>query len=198
MRENETVETLSSSALDLSEKHGFPNDAAHSRFHLGHARVQLGRELPESIALIRGAIDTLVQVGNRISIPRYFTYQADAQLRANAIGEALETVEKALNFNPEDAVERPETFRIRGERRLKLGDLQLAEGDFRDSIAMARSMSAKAWELRASMSLTRLLDTQGRRDEARAMLPDIYNWFTEGFDTPDLKDAKALLDELSV
>jgi predicted ATPase len=63
---------------------------------------------------------------------------------------------------------------------------------------MARSMSAKAWELRASMSLTRLLDTQGRRDEARAMLADIYNWFTEGFDTPDLKDAKALLDELSV
>jgi predicted ATPase len=57
-------------------------------------------------------------------------------------------------------------------------------------------MSAKAWELRATMSLARLLDKQGRRDEARRMLADIYNWFTEGFDTADLKDARALLDEL--
>jgi predicted ATPase len=57
-------------------------------------------------------------------------------------------------------------------------------------------MQAKAWELRATISLARLLDTQGRRDEARTMLADIYNWFTEGFDTADLKDAKALIDEL--
>jgi predicted ATPase len=57
-------------------------------------------------------------------------------------------------------------------------------------------MSAKAWELRATMSLARLLDKQGRRDEARRMLADIYNWFTEGFDTADLKDARASLDEL--
>ena len=58
-------------------------------------------------------------------------------------------------------------------------------------------MSAKAWELRATMSLARLLDRQRHRDEARAMLAAIYNWFTEGFDTADVKDAKALLDELS-
>ena len=57
-------------------------------------------------------------------------------------------------------------------------------------------MGAKAWELRATMSLARLLASQGRRDEARAMLAEIYGWFTEGFDTPDLKDAKVLLDEL--
>ena len=151
---------------------------------------------PRDIELIREGIDTLVQVGNRISIPHVMTYLADAQLRAGAIGEALETIEQALSFNPEDAVERPETLRIRGEIRLKLGDSQLAEADFRDSIAMARSMSAKAWELRATMSLARLLDSQGRRDEARTMLADIYNWFTEGFDTADLKDAKALLEKL--
>jgi predicted ATPase len=58
-------------------------------------------------------------------------------------------------------------------------------------------MPAKLWELRATMSLARLLDKQGRRDEARTMLPDIYNWFTEGFDTADLKEAKALLEELN-
>jgi predicted ATPase len=57
-------------------------------------------------------------------------------------------------------------------------------------------MSAKAWELRATTSLARLLDRRHRRDEARAMLAEIFNWFTEGFDTADLKDAKALLDEL--
>ena len=58
-------------------------------------------------------------------------------------------------------------------------------------------MKAKAWELRATMSLARLLAKQGRRDEARTMLAAIYNWFTEGFDTPDLKDAKVLLDQLA-
>lgn len=58
-------------------------------------------------------------------------------------------------------------------------------------------MSAKAWELRATMSLARLLASQGKRDEARTMLADIYTWFTEGFDTTDLKEAKALLIELA-
>ena len=68
---------------------------------------------------------------------------------------------------------------------------------FRDAIEVARRQCAKSLELRATMSLARLLAEQGKRDEARAMLADIYNWFTEGFDTADLKDAKALLDELS-
>jgi len=62
---------------------------------------------------------------------------------------------------------------------------------------MARSMGAKAWELRTTMSLARLLASQGRRDEAQAMLTEIYGWFTEGFDTMDLREAKLLLGELS-
>jgi predicted ATPase len=68
---------------------------------------------------------------------------------------------------------------------------------FRDAIELARRQSARSWELRASTSLARLLAKQGKRDEARAMLAEIYGWFTEGFDTADLKDAKALLDQLS-
>ncbi len=72
----------------------------------------------------------------------------------------------------------------------------MAEADFRDSIAMARSVG-KAWGLYTAMSLARLLDSQGRRDEAYTMLGKIYGWFTEGFDTPDLKDAEVLLDKLS-
>ena len=72
----------------------------------------------------------------------------------------------------------------------------MAEADFREAISIAQKMSAKAWELRATTSLARLLRKTRRRDEARTMLAEIYNWFTEGFDTADLKDAKALLDEL--
>ena len=74
--------------------------------------------------------------------------------------------------------------------------VQEAERCLRTAIEIAREQSAKSWELRTTMSLARLLGRQGRRDEARAMLADIYGWFTEGFDTADLKDAKALLDEL--
>jgi predicted ATPase len=92
---------------------------------------------------------------------------------------------------------------LRGELHLRTNTaggaarLELAEQDFREAIEVAQRMSAKSWELRATTSLARLLRDTGRRDEARAMLADIYNWFTEGFDTPDLMDAKALLDELN-
>ena len=67
---------------------------------------------------------------------------------------------------------------------------------FRTAIEIARRQSARIAELRATTSLARLLEKQGRRDEARTMLAEIYNWFTEGFDTADLKEAKALLDQL--
>jgi predicted ATPase len=72
-----------------------------------------------------------------------------------------------------------------------------AQACFHKAIEIARGQSAKSPELRATTSLARLLTKQGRRDEARTMLAEIYNWFTEGFDTADLKDAKALLAELT-
>ena len=72
-----------------------------------------------------------------------------------------------------------------------------AELHLRSAINVARAQDSKWWELRATTDLARLLTEQGRRDEARTMLADIYGWFTEGFDTADLKDAKALLDQLN-
>ncbi len=72
-----------------------------------------------------------------------------------------------------------------------------AENSFRRAIEIARTQSARMWELRATTSLARLLDEQGKRAEARDLLAPLYGWFTEGFDTADLKDAKALLDELN-
>jgi predicted ATPase len=92
-----------------------------------------------------------------------------------------------------------EIYRLKGELLLKQDGSYAAEAQscFQRAIEIARNQSAKSLELRATMSLARLLAKQGRRDEVRTMLADIYNWFTEGFDTADLKDAKVLLDELA-
>ena len=92
-----------------------------------------------------------------------------------------------------------EIDRLKGEVELRLGRSHLSGAAkwFERAIDTARKRSAKIAELRATASLARLLDRRGKRDEARAMLAEIYNWFTEGFDTPDLIDAKSLLDDLN-
>jgi predicted ATPase len=88
-----------------------------------------------------------------------------------------------------------ELHRIKGDL-LVTTDAVNAERCLRTAIGVAHRQEARLLELRATVSLARLLDTQGRREEAGMMLVEIYNWFTEGFDTADLKDAKALLDQL--
>ena len=90
-------------------------------------------------------------------------------------------------------------YRLKGDLLLMRdpSEVAVAEVNYRRAIEIGRGNGNKSTELQATMSLARLLDRQGKRDEARAMLTDVYNWFTEGFDTADLKDAKALLDELS-
>ena len=85
----------------------------------------------------------------------------------------------------------------RGELLLMQDDETAAEASFQKAIEVARRQQAKSWELRAAMSMARLWQKQGKRAEARELLEGVYNWFTEGFDTADLKDAKALLEELS-
>ena len=95
--------------------------------------------------------------------------------------------------------EAAELYRLKGEAILGRGPSAEAEAEacFGKAIEIARKQSAKWWELRATVSLARLMRDTGRRNEARAVLADIYNWFTEGFDTADLKEAKGLLEELS-
>ena len=196
MREHEQAEALAARALELSEKHQFPPEAALSRCVLGRSRARLGRAT-EGVALIRQGMAGLREIGTRMDISSNTALLAEAQERDGAIGDALGTVEQALQANPDELVYRPEMLRLRGELRLKQGQTELAESDFREAIALAQKIGAKAWELRATTSLASVLAQQGRRDEARAVLAEIYGWFTEGFDTADLKDAKALLDELS-
>ena len=140
---------------------------------------ELGRGC-EGIALIRRGIDELLQIGNRAGVTGNLATLAVAQLREGAIADALATVEGALNFNPQEGKGLSDTLRVRGEVHLKQGDLQLAETDFRESIAMAHRMGAKAWEARTALSLARLLVRQERRHEARSILAKIYGMFTEG------------------
>jgi predicted ATPase len=92
-----------------------------------------------------------------------------------------------------------EVHRTAGEIALKSPQPETAKAEtyFQSALAVARQQQAKSWELRAAMSMARLWRDQGKRDEARELLAPIYGWFTEGFDTRDLKEAKALLDELA-
>ena len=89
-----------------------------------------------------------------------------------------------------------ELYRHKGQLLLRQGQSEAAEELYRKALSIAEEQGAKLWELRAAMSLARLRRDQGRPAEARDLLAPIYGWFTEGFDTPDLKEAKALLDEL--
>ena len=93
----------------------------------------------------------------------------------------------------------PEVYRIAGEVALKSPepDVAKAQAYFERALAVARQQQAKSWELRAAMSMARLWRNQGKRDEALNLLAPVYNWFTEGFDSLDLKEAKTLLDDLA-
>jgi class 3 adenylate cyclase/tetratricopeptide (TPR) repeat protein len=196
VREYAEAESLAARALAESEKHQFQLVVALCQSNLGHIRAQLG-QINEGVELIRRGVAGELEAGGSGLTSYFMTCLASALAQQGAMVEACDTIEQALVTNPEEPVSRPESLRIRGEIRLKQGRNYAAEADFHDSIALARSMAAKAWELRSTVSLARLLDQQGHRDEARTMLAEIYNWFTEGFDTPDLKDAKALLDRLA-
>ena len=111
----------------------------------------------------------------------------------NALTEALTAGDENENLEFKS-----EILRLKGELLLRHGDANASEAQdcFQRAIEIARKQNAKSLELRAMMSLAHLLAKQGRRDEARAMLAEIYGWFTEGFDNADLKEAKTLLDEL--
>jgi len=115
------------------------------------------------------------------------------------MGEALTLVSEALQIVKRTG-ERwflAELNRHKGQLLLRQRHTEGAEKLYSKALDIAKEQEAKLWELRAAVSLARLRRDQGHRDEARDLLAPVYGWFTEGFDTPDLKEAKALLDELS-
>jgi predicted ATPase len=111
-----------------------------------------------------------------------------------ALGHLTEA--RHLADETEDRWCQAETTRLCGDVLAATGDRTGAETSYQEAIAIAQQQSAKLWELRAATSLVRLRRDQGRSAEGRDLLAPVYGWFTEGFDTPDLREAKALLDEL--
>jgi class 3 adenylate cyclase len=195
MREPQRAEAAATLALATCEEHGFPFLRGQVRILMGWARAQLGSPR-EGIWMIRQGLADLAEAGSKLGITDQLTRLAEAEALDGKIDDALVTIEEALHANPEELVFRPNILTCRGDLRLQIGQIELAESDFREAITLAQTMSGKAFELRATTSLARLLSDSNRRAEARTMLTEIYGWFTEGFDTADLKDAKALLDEL--
>jgi class 3 adenylate cyclase/tetratricopeptide (TPR) repeat protein len=196
LREPQRVEAAAAQVLSISEKHGFPYCVHLVRHYMGWALAEVSKA-GEGISLIRQGLAGMAEVGARVSITGFLACLAEAQSRDGKIDDALSTIDDALQANPHELPYRPHMLVFRGILQLKLCQYGLAEVDLREAIMLAEKMGAKSFELRATTSLARLLRETGRRDEARTMLADIYGWFTEGFDTADLKDAKALLEELS-
>jgi len=155
---------------------------------------------PHGIILIRAAITKRASFHFRLFGSEYGSLLAEACASLGRLDEAMTVIGETLPLaETEEHFYEAEVHRLRGELLL-MGtdaDQEGAERCFREAIDIARRQRPKSWELRATTSLARLLRSTGRRDEARATLADVYNWFTEGFETADLKDAKALLDDLS-
>jgi predicted ATPase len=188
-------------AVRLAIASGLPHSNAVGKCRSAWAHAQMGDTT--------GAVDQMRQGLAELNGMKFYAVRAsflvalsETQAVAGAYDEALVTVEQAVQTNPDELLHRPYVFRLRGELRLRTdaggkAHFDLAEQDFREAINLSRTMQAKSLELCATTSLARLLREKGKTGEARSMLADIYNWFTEGFDTADLKDAKALLDELA-
>jgi len=131
-------------------------------------------------------------------VPHYVALLAGASEIAGQVEEGLAALDEALQIM-ERTGERwfeAELRRHKGQLLLRQGHSEAAEELYLKALSIAQEQQAKLWELRAAASLARLRRDQGRRSEARDLLAPIYGWFVEGFDTPDLKQAKALLHEL--
>jgi predicted ATPase len=163
----------------------------------GQALVWLG-QIGEGMSQMREGIAAMQALGARCYRSWDLCALAEEQARAGHAEEALTPLGEAFAF-VEDTDERhweAELYRLKGELLLTQGDDAEAEASFQKAIEVAHRQSARSWELRATTSLARLWQKQGRTDGAREVLAEIHGWFTEGFDTPDLRDAKALLDAL--
>ena len=149
----------------------------------------------------------LQAIGAELGSLQHLPLLAEAYRKAGRVSEGLAILDKALALIHATGfkIDEPEIHRLKGELLLMQGEaepeaenrFQRAESSFQHAIEVAHRQQAKSWELRATTSLCRLWQKQGKAEEARQMLDQIYGWFTEGFDTVDLRDAKSLLEELS-
>jgi predicted ATPase len=206
-REVQTAQARAEAAIALVSEHGFsPLWGAHGMLVRGWALSEQG-QAEEGIAHLRHALDVLQTLGFHVCLPYYLGLLAEALGKAGRAQEGLAVLGEALASGRRTGDRSPEAelYRLKGE--LTLEPLEPgapsrqaeteAEACFLKAIDTARQQGAKLLELRAVMSLGRLRMRQGRQAEARSELAKIYGWFTEGFDTQDLQEARALLETLA-
>jgi predicted ATPase len=164
----------------------------------GWAKVKNG-DLAEGISLLRSGSSAYRSTGAELWMPQYLTFLASAYEIARQVEAAITQLNAARQISRQTGARwfLAELHRHRGQLLLRQGHSDAAEELYRKALSIAVEQEAKLWELRATVSLARLRRDQGRHTEARDLLAPVYAWFTEGFDTPDLKQAKALLDELA-
>jgi tetratricopeptide (TPR) repeat protein len=166
----------------------------------GLARLRSG-QLSESIFLLRQGIENWHRLGGHSRVPylksalaEALALQGDLDAGLQLVGESLEQIERP---GWQERFHLAEVLRLKGWMLMRRGRVEEAETSLRASIDWARQQQAKSWELRSSTTLAQLLLERGHRDAAREVLEPIYNWFTEGFDTHDLKAARSLVESLS-
>jgi predicted ATPase/predicted Ser/Thr protein kinase len=199
-REGPAVQKHAEAAMAIATEHGFSSWLANSQIMRGWTLIQNG-ESASGIAQLRQGLSALTAAGGAKSMTYFFALMAEALGKLGQTEEALDMLSEAIMHDTGERFHWPELHRLRGEflLRQEAADVacRQAEACFRQAIAIARQQQAKSLELRAAMSLTRLYHQQNRQAEARPMLAECYDWFTEGFDTPDLKEAKKLLEQIS-
>jgi predicted ATPase len=184
--------------VTLSKEHGFPHFLGHGTANWGWSLCALG-QVKDGLALLTKGLSVIRATGAVLSVPFLLSLLADAHLRLGQPMEGLSCVAEAAQLIDVTSERREEAHlhRLRGDLLDATGDHMGAEQSYERALAISRRQGAKVFELRAATSLARLWRDQDKRDEARELLAPVYGWFTEGFDTLDLKEAKNLLDELS-
>jgi predicted ATPase len=195
-RNAQAVGGLAEACIHLSSEQGFPYSLGMGVIFRGWALAQQGQVEVGSGEMYQ-AMASAKAMGIGVGHPHRLTLLAEVYGSAGRVEDGLSLLAEALDTSrcTEECVYDAEIHRVKGELLLVQGGN--AEASFQHAIEIARGQSAKSWELRATTSLCRLWQKQGRRKKACRELAAVYNWFTEGFDTADLKEAKALLDELS-
>jgi hypothetical protein len=199
-REPARAEAISRELSTISYEHGFREMLGWADWIVGWAMLEQDR-VEQGIQMMLEAFKFQESIGGFIATPWTRGVLAEAYAKDNRLDDAQIELRLAM-----DAADRTglhlfdaELCRIGGEIALRSNpqDPMAAERKFREAIAVAKWQEARLWELRATVSLGRLFHNTNLRDEARTMLGEVYDWFTEGFELPDLKEAKALLDDLN-
>ena len=190
---------MAEKTIDLSKGHEYSFNLGGALGTMGWVLGEKG-QLEEGINMIHQGLAIVKDIGSWLLYKQELWLLSDTYRKAGKISEGLAVIEEALVMVREKGflLDEPEHHRIKGELLLlKGGTSEEAQVCFQNAIEIARHLKAKFWELRATMSLCRLLQKQGERELAHRMLAEMYNLFTEGFETPDLKEAKLLLEALS-